>query len=76
MDVPTDAGKATLTCTVESPSGKKTPTKITDNGKGGFDVSYKPDDMGPRIKNNKTQQHWLKKKRKKKKKIEISSKIG
>ena len=47
VDTPPEAGKAPLTCTVESPSGKKTPVKITDNGKGGFDVAYKPEDMGP-----------------------------
>ena len=47
VDVPPEAGEAPLTCTVESPSGKKTPVKITDNKKGGFDVAYKPDDMGP-----------------------------
>lgn len=46
VDAPPEAGKAPLTCTIDTPSGKKMKASVTDNGSEGFDVKWTPKEVG------------------------------
>lgn len=46
VECPPDAGVGELTCTIESPSKRKIPAKVADNGDNTYTVDWTPKEVG------------------------------
>lgn len=46
VECPPDAGVGELTCTIDSPTGRKIKAKVTDNGDGTYGVEWTPRETG------------------------------
>lgn len=46
VDTPPEAGEAPLTCTIDTPSGRKLKADVKKNPNEGFDVSWTPKETG------------------------------